>query len=112
LKATNSKEIDDAFKMLGERRAEGLVISGESIFRSRREQVIALAARLAVPTIYQWREDAQAGGLMSYGARRGEGGHTVGTYVGRILNGEKPADLPVQQVTKVELARISHRTLA
>ena len=98
--------------MLGERRAEGLVISGESIFRSRREQVIALAARLAVPTIYQWREDAQASGLMSYGTSWDEGSRIMGQSVGRILNGEKPADLPVQQVTKVELARISHRTLA
>jgi putative tryptophan/tyrosine transport system substrate-binding protein len=103
LKATNSTEIDDAFRMLGERRSEGLVISGESIFRIRREQVIALAARLAVPTIYQWREDAQAGGLMSYGTSWDEGSRIMGQYVGRILQGEKPADLPVQQVTKIQL---------
>jgi putative ABC transport system substrate-binding protein len=103
LKATNSMEIDDAFRMLGERRSEGLVISGESIFRSRREQVIALAARLAVPTIYQWREDAQAGGLMTYGTSWDEGSRIVGQYVGRILKGEKPADLPVQQAAKVAL---------
>jgi putative ABC transport system substrate-binding protein len=79
------------------------MISGESIFRIRREQVIALAARLAVPTIYQWREDAKAGGLMSYGPDRSAISRQMGAYAGSILKSDQPADLPVQQVTKLEL---------
>jgi putative tryptophan/tyrosine transport system substrate-binding protein len=103
LTATNPVEIDDAFKRLSERNADGLVVSGESIFRSRREKIIALAARHAVPTMYQWREDVQAGGLMSYGASVDEAGRILGVYVGRILKGAQPVDLPVQRLTKVEL---------
>jgi putative tryptophan/tyrosine transport system substrate-binding protein len=88
LTATNSTEIDDAFKILSDQHAEGLLVSSDSIFRTNRKQIIALAARLAIPTIYQWGEDVKVGGLMSYGASFDEAGRIVGNYVGRILKGE------------------------
>ena len=74
-----------------------------SLFFRRRETIVALAARYAVPAIYQWREFAVLGGLMSYGTSLSDGYRQVGLYTGRILKGEKPSDLPVQQSTRVEL---------
>jgi len=80
-----------------------LVIGADTFFNSRSEQLGALALRHAVPAIYQYREFAAAGGLMSYGGSIAASYRTVGLYIGRILKGEKAADLPVQQITKVEL---------
>jgi putative ABC transport system substrate-binding protein len=79
------------------------VIGGDGFFISRSEQLAALAVRHAVPTIFQYREFAAAGGVMSYGSNTADNYRLVGVYTGRILKGEKPADLPVQQSTKVEL---------
>jgi putative ABC transport system substrate-binding protein len=84
-------------------RAGGLVIGPDTFFTSRREQLAALTVRHAVPTIYQNREFALAGGLLSYGADTADAYRLTGIYVGRVLKGEKPADLPVQHATKVEL---------
>jgi putative ABC transport system substrate-binding protein len=79
------------------------VISGGAFFNDHVEQLAALAIRHAVPAIYQWREFAVAGGLLSYGGDTTDAYRLAGNYTGRILKGDKPADLPVQQVTKVEL---------
>ena len=84
-------------------RAAGLVIGSDPFFTGRSEGLAALAVRHAVPAVYAWREFAAAGGLMSYGASITDSYRLVGTYTGRILKGEKPADLPVQQINKVEL---------
>ena len=104
LHATSPTEIESAFATLVGERAGGLVISGEAFFVTHREQITALAASHAIPTIYQYREFTAGGGLMSYGPRLPDAYHIVGTYAGRVLKGEKPADLPVQQSTKIELS--------
>ena len=93
----------ESFAKLIQLRAGGLVIGADAFFSSRSEQLAALALRYAVPTIYQTREFAVAGGLLSYGADFTETYRLAGIYTGRILKGDKPADLPVQQATKVEL---------
>jgi putative ABC transport system substrate-binding protein len=103
LKAGNESEIDAAFATLVQQRAGGLVVSGETFFITASDQIVELAARHAVPTIYQYRESTVAGGLMSYGIDNREAYRIVGVYAGRILKGDKPADLPVQQSTKIEL---------
>jgi len=102
LNARTIEEIDTAFATFAQVRTGALLISADAFFISRREQIIALAARYAVPTIYPTSECATDGGLISYG-NTAEIYRQTGIYVGRILKGEKPADLPVQQATKVEL---------
>jgi putative ABC transport system substrate-binding protein len=103
LQASTEREIDAAFAALTRLRAGALVISPEAFFNSRSEQLAALTVRHAVPAIYTYREFAAAGGLMSYGGSITDSYRQAGIYVGRILKGEKPADLPVQQSAKVEL---------
>jgi putative ABC transport system substrate-binding protein len=103
LRAGTEREIDSAFETLVQLRVGGLVIGPDVFFNTRSEQLAALALRYAVPTIYQYREFAAAGGLMSYGTNLADMFRLSGIYMGRILKGEKPADLPVQQATKVEL---------
>jgi putative ABC transport system substrate-binding protein len=103
LRASTEREIDGAFATLVELRAGGLVIGPDTLFVSRVAQLSALALRHAVPTVFQYREFAAAGGLMSYGGDSTEVFRIAGSYTGRILKGEKPADLPVQRLTKVEL---------
>jgi putative ABC transport system substrate-binding protein len=103
LHASAERDFDTVFATLFKLRPSALVIGADPFFISRREQIGALALRHAVPAIYQFREFAAAGGLMSYGSSLADSVHLAGIYTGRILKGEKPADLPVQQSTKVEL---------
>ena len=103
LEASSPSAIESAFEGLVTKRVDALVVSGEIFFLTQRDRLVELAARHAVPTIYAWREFPIAGGLMSYGADFKEPYRLLGEYVGRVLKGEKPADLPVQQVTKVDL---------
>jgi putative ABC transport system substrate-binding protein len=103
LQASTERELDNAFSNLTQMRAGGLVIAAETFFSGKSEELAALASRHAMPTISPYREFVTAGGLMSYGGSITELYRLVGVYTGRILKGEQPADLPVQQVTKVEL---------
>jgi putative ABC transport system substrate-binding protein len=103
LYASNPGQIEQAFATIARERVGALLVSGETFFLNKNDLIITLAARYAVPAIYAYRESAEAGGLMSYGASVGENFRQAGVYVGRILKGEKPADLPVQQSTKIEL---------
>ena len=103
LNASTERDFDTVFATLVQLHASALVIAPDAMFISRSEQLGALTLRHAVPAITQFREFAAAGGLMSYGASFTDAARQVGVYTGRILKGEKPADLPVQQSTKVEL---------
>jgi putative ABC transport system substrate-binding protein len=103
LDASTEREFDVAFATMQQLKPGGLVIGTDAFFNSRLEQLAALALRHRVPTIYQYREFAMAGGLMSYGSSFTDPYRQAGIYTGRVLKGEKPADLPVQQSTKVEL---------
>jgi putative ABC transport system substrate-binding protein len=103
LKASTEEQLDAVFANLGQLRAGGLVAGGEAFFRDHMGQLAALALRHAVPVIANSREFAAAGGLMGYGASVANTYRLAGVYTGRVLKGDKPADLPVQQATKVEL---------
>ena len=103
LNAGSADEIEAAFGTLVQRRMGALVTGNDVLFSTRYEQIAALASRHAVPTIFPWREFVTAGGLASYGITHAEPYRQVGGYVGRILKGEKPADLPIQQPTRFEL---------
>jgi putative tryptophan/tyrosine transport system substrate-binding protein len=103
LNASTEQDFDRVFAKLTELRAGGLVIGGDAFFTSYAKQLAALTAQHGVPAIYQWREFAAAGGLMSYGSNITDTHRLVGLYAGRILKGDKPANLPVQQATKVEM---------
>jgi putative ABC transport system substrate-binding protein len=103
LNAARVSEIETAFDRLRDERAGALLVSADPLFDSARDQIVALAALHALPAIYQYREMVLAGGLMSYGPSSSDAYRIAGGYTGRILKGEKPADLPVQQTTKIEL---------
>jgi putative ABC transport system substrate-binding protein len=103
LRASNERDLETASATLAQQRADALIALGAAFFLSQRDQIIALAARHQLPAIYQVPDFAVAGGLMSYGASIRDAYRLVGIYSGKILNGAKPADLPVEQSTKVEL---------
>jgi putative ABC transport system substrate-binding protein len=99
---SSRSEIDMAFATLRQRHADALLVSGDPFFSSREQQIVALAGRDAIPTLYFNREFVADGRLMSYGNDIADAYRRIGLYVGRILKGEKPADLPVDQATKFE----------
>jgi len=103
LNASSERDFDDVFKKLTEMRAAALVIGSEGLFTSHSEQLAALALRTRLPAFYKGREFAAAGGLVSYGSEIADSYRIAGIYTGRILKGEKPADLPVQQAIKIQL---------
>jgi len=103
VEASSERDFDGVFAKLTELRAGGLVIGGDALFTGHSDQLAALTLRHAMPAIYQRREFATAGGLMSYGSSLADTHRLVGVLVGRILKGEHPSDLPVQQTTQVEL---------
>ena len=103
LPVNRESEIEPAFAQAVQTHSEGLIVGSGSFFASHTEKLALLAAKYALPTIYQFREFAAAGGLMSYGSQVEEAYRLAGIYTGRVLKGDKPADLPVQQATKVEL---------
>jgi len=102
VRANLESDFDAAFSTLVQQRAEALLVCASPFFNGRREQLVVLAARNAMPSIYEWRDFATAGGLMSYGTNLADSYRQVGVYVGRILRGEKAADLPVVQSTRFE----------
>jgi putative ABC transport system substrate-binding protein len=103
LNASSEHDFEPAFATLDQIRAGGLCVQGDTFLNGRRGQLVALAAQHSIPTVYAFRDYAAAGGLMSYGTSLVDAYRQVGVYAGRILNGEKPADLPVHQSVKVEL---------
>jgi putative ABC transport system substrate-binding protein len=104
LQASTDSEIDTAFESMAQGRIAALIIGSDPFYDTRRDKLVGLAARNAVPAMYQSREYAAAGGLISYGIDFSESYRQLGVYTGRILKGEKPADLPIMQSTKFELA--------
>jgi putative ABC transport system substrate-binding protein len=109
LKADTSREIDAAFGTFVRERPDALFVIGNTFFTTRRVQLVNLTVRHMMPAAFTLRDYAEAGGLMSYGASLSDAFRQVGVYVGRILNGAKPTDLPVVQASKFELV-INHQT--
>jgi putative tryptophan/tyrosine transport system substrate-binding protein len=103
VRANTESDFDAAFSTIVRQQAGALLVCASPFFNGRREQLVVLAARHAVPAIFEWRDFAAAGGLMSYGTSLADAYRQVGVYAGRILKGEKPGDLPVMQSTKFEL---------
>jgi putative ABC transport system substrate-binding protein len=101
--ARTDRDLEPSFASFSQQRVNGVLIGNSTFFGRRVEQLAALAARHALPAIYSYREYALVGGLMGYGSSFGYFYRQAGVYAGRILKGEKPADLPVQQITKIEL---------
>ena len=99
----SERDIDNAFRTLIARQAAGLLVAADPFFNSRREQLVVLATYHGIPAIYEFREYALAGGLMTYGTSITDSYRQAGVYVGRVLKGEKPSDLPVVQSTKFDL---------
>ena len=108
-KAGSVRDFESVFANLVKLRVNALVIGADPLFNIHSSQLAALTIRNAIPAIYQFREFSEAGGLMSYGGSLADAYRVAGVYTGRILNGEKPADLPVQQSTKIELI-VNHKT--
>jgi putative ABC transport system substrate-binding protein len=100
--ASNEREIEEAFKTFAQQQVDALLVGSDPYFFGEREKIVTLAARYNLPAMYEWREFAQAGGLASYGTNLLDNYRMAGVYVGRILKGEKPANLPVVQATKFE----------
>jgi putative ABC transport system substrate-binding protein len=103
LSASNDSDLDSAFAALVQQKAEALLVQSDPLFNARADKIAALASRYAIPAIYQLRDFPAAGGLMSYGTDLADAYRLVGVYTGKILQGAKPADLPVQQSVKVQL---------
>jgi putative ABC transport system substrate-binding protein len=103
LRASADREVESAFESVAPQNIQALAVGADGFFDSRRAKLVALAARHVVPTIYQFREFAVAGGLVSYGVDASDAYRLVGVYTGRVLKGEKPADLPVVQSIKFQL---------
>ena len=103
LRAASEDEFDNAFAELIEQKAGALIVTADNTFTRATPRLTALAARHRIPTIYQWRDFVAAGGLISYGASLADANRQLGLYTGRVLKGERPADLPVLQPTKFEL---------
>jgi putative ABC transport system substrate-binding protein len=103
LSASTESELDDAFAALAQQHAGSVLVQSDGLFNDRPREIVALAARYAIPALYQWREFAATGGLMSYGTDPADAYRQVGVNTGRVLNGAQPSDLPVQQSVKVRM---------
>ena len=102
LKASNDSEIDAAFSAFSQQSVNAVLVASDPYFNARRRKIAELAAHYSLPAIYEWREFVQAGGLASYGSNLSDNYALAGVFVGRVLKGEKPANLPVVQATKFE----------
>ena len=101
--ARTESDLETAFATFSQQRVGAVLVGQSTLYSQRAEQLAALAIHHGLPAIFPYREDALAGGLMSYGSSHGYASHQAGIYTGRILKGDKPADLPVQQITKIDL---------